>query len=379
LARDARGSEVNWKVKYIDYGLQYGKLKNEILGTIDQILTRGDVMLRQQLRDFETHLAEFVGTEYAIGVSNCTDGLHLCLRAAGIGAGDEVITVSHTFVATAAAIHHAGATPVLVDIGEDHNMDVSLIEAAISPRTKAVIPVHLNGRLCEMDKLMAIAHRHNLIVIEDAAQALGAASDGVRSGAFGMAGCFSFYPAKLLGGYGDAGAVVTNRKEIAEKIFLLRNHGRTETNDIAGWSFNCRMDNLHAAILDLKLKYVPEWILRRREIAEIYHELLHDLSEVILPPPPDENSSHFDVFQNYEIEAERRDGLFEYLKERRIETLISWGGKGVHQFPALGLSRFSLPRTEEMFRKVLMLPMHCELTDQQIRYTGDCVKDFYTK
>ncbi len=364
-------------MRYIDYPLQYGKMKSEILGTIDQLLTQGDVMLRQQLRDFETHLAEFVDTKYAIGVSNCTDGLHLCLRAAGVGAGDEVVTVSHTFVATAAAIHHAGASSVLVDIGEDHNMDISLIEAAITPRTKAIIPVHLNGRVCEMDKLMAIAHRHNLIVIEDAAQALGATHNGVKAGAFGLAGCFSFYPAKLLGAYGDAGAVVTNSKEMADKIFLLRNHGRTETNDIAGWSFNCRMDNLHAAILDLKLKYVPEWIQRRREIAKIYHELLNDLSEVILPPPPDEDSAHFDVFQNYEIEAEKRDGLFEYLKGRGIETLISWGGKGVHQFPALGLSHFTLPRTEQMFRKVLMLPMNADLTDDQVEYTANCVRKFY--
>ena len=352
-------------------------MKSEILGTIDQLLTQGDVMLRGQLKDFETHLDEFVGTKYAIGVSNCTDGLHLCLRAAGIRAGDEVITVSHTFVATAAAIHHAGASPVLVDIGEDHNINVKLIEAGITPKTKAIIPVHLNGRVCEMDKLMQIARRHNLIVIEDAAQALGATHNGVKAGAFGLAGCFSFYPAKLLGAYGDAGAVVTNSKEMAEKIFLLRNHGRTETNDISGWSFNCRMDNLHAAILDLKLKYVPEWIHRRREIAMMYHKLLCGVPQLVLPLRPEENGSHYDVFQNYEIEAENRDGLFEYLKKMGIETLISWGGKGVHQYPALGLAYFNLPRTEEMFRKVLMLPMNAELTDDQVHYTADCVRKFY--
>jgi len=370
---------MDWKVKYIDYPFQYRKLRTEILDTIDQALGRGDVMLRQQLKDFELHLAEFVGTKYGVGVSNCTDGLHLSLRAAGIGQGDEVITVSHTFVATAAAIHHAGAAPVLVDIGDDHNMNVDLIEEAMTERTKAIIPVHLNGRLCNMDKLMRIAEGHRLVVIEDAAQALGASYNGIKGGAFGIAGCFSFYPAKLLGAYGDAGAVVTNSREMAEKLNLLRNHGRTEDNDIAEWSFNCRLDNLHAAILDLKLTRVPEWIERRREIASLYHQNLAGIRQLILPPPPETGGPHFDVFQNYEIEAEDRDGLFEHLKKMGIETLISWGGKGVHQFPALGLTRFSLPRTENMFRKVLMLPMNADLKDDQVHYTADCVRRFYER
>src|SRR4051812_18255811 len=164
---------MDWKVRYIDYPQHYGQIREELLQTIDEVLTRGDVMLRQQLRDFESHLASFVGTAYAVGTSNCTDALHLSLRAAGIGPGDEVITVSHTFVATAAAIHHAGGTPVLVDIGDDHNMDVDQVEASITPRTRAILPVHLNGRVCDMGKLMAIAKAHDLLVIEDAAQALG--------------------------------------------------------------------------------------------------------------------------------------------------------------------------------------------------------------
>jgi len=369
---------MEWRVRYIDYPKQYQKMRDEILQTVDTVLTRGDVMLRQQLRDFEANLAAFVGTRYAVGLSNCTDGLELTLRAAGLGVGDEVITVSHTFVATAAAIHHAGATPVLVDIADDHNMDVSLVESAISPRTRAIIPVHLNGRLCDMQGVMDLAKKHNLLVIEDTAQALGGSFRGVKGGNWGLGGCFSFYPAKLLGTYGDAGALVTNDEALADKVRVLRDHGRLPNGDLAGWSFNCRLDNLHAAILDLKLKQVPSWITRRRELASIYQEQLAALPDLLLPPAPVENSDYFDVLQNYEIEGERRDELKLHLQEKGIETLIPWGGKGVHQFASLGLGHHSLPRTELMFKRALMLPLHCELVDEQIVYVCDAIKDFYS-
>jgi dTDP-4-amino-4,6-dideoxygalactose transaminase len=368
---------MNWKVRYIDYPLQYRKMKAEILATVDAVLSRGDVMLRQQLRDFEAHLAEFVGTGYAVGVSNCTDAMRLCLLAAGIGPGDEVITVSHTFVATAAAIHHTGATPVLVDIGGDHNMDPDLVESAVTRRTKALIPVHLNGRVCRMDRLMEIARRHGLTVVEDAAQAMGASFRGTKAGAFGTAGCFSFYPAKLLGAFGDAGAVVTHQREMAERVMLLRNHGRTADNDVAGWSFNARMDNLQAALLDLKLGSVPAWIERRRAVAGRYQERLHDVPEVGLPVGPTDSGPHFDVFQNYEIEAEGRDALALHLADRGVETLIPWGGKGVHQFRALGLSGHRLPKTDRLLGRALMLPMNAELTDGEVRYVAEEIRAFY--
>ncbi len=365
------------KVRYIDYPQQYQKMRNEILQAVDTVLSKGDVMLRQQLRDFENNLAAFVGTKYAVGTSNCTDALHLTLRAAGIKSGDEVITVSHTFVASAAAIHHSGATPVLIDIGDDHNMNMDLADAAINSRTKAIMPVHLNGRLCNMDKLMRIAKEHGLIVIEDTAQALGGSFRKINGGNWGLAGCFSFYPAKLLGAYGDAGAVVTNCEEIAERVRQLRDHGRLPNADVAGWSFNCRLDNLHGAILDLKLKQVPAWIECRREIAAIYQKHLSNLPELLLPPPPMNNDTYFDVFQNYEIEAEDRDRLKVFLQENGIETMIPWGGRGVHQFPALGLTHYKLPRTERMFERALMLPMHCELTDTQVIYVAECIRRFY--
>ncbi|MBI2820291.1 MAG: DegT/DnrJ/EryC1/StrS family aminotransferase [Acidobacteria bacterium] len=366
-----------WKVPFVNYPLQFRKMESGIMETIRTVLSRGDVMLRQQLADFEQHLAAFVGTAYAVGTSNCTDALHLTLRAAGVGVGDEVITVSHTFVATAAAIHHTGATPVLIDIANDHNLDVELLEQAITPRTKAILPVHLNGRVCAMDRVMELAERHRLLVVEDAAQALGGSYRSVKGGNFGLAGCFSFYPAKLLGAYGDAGAVVTNSREIWEKVRSLRDHGRTATGDIAGWSFNCRMDNLHAALLDLKLKMLPAWIDRRREIASIYHVHLSDLPELLLPPPPTPGGPWFDVYQNYEVEAEQRDSLVDHLREKEVEIMIPWGGRGVHQFAALGLTHFRLPRTEQMFERALLLPMHTELENWQVEYVAETVRGFY--
>jgi dTDP-4-amino-4,6-dideoxygalactose transaminase len=368
---------MEWKVRYIDYPRQYAKMRTEVLDVVDSVLSRGDLMMRQQMRDFEDHLAAFVGTDYCVGTSNCTDALWMALLAAGIGPSDEVITVSHTFVATAAAVHHTGATPVLVDIGDDHNMNVDLVEAAITPRTKALLPVHLNGRLCAMDRLMAIAKSRSLLVIEDTAQALGGAFQGVKGGQWGLAGCFSFYPAKLLGAYGDAGALVTNDTALAQRVRELRDHGRTADGGLSGWSFNNRLDNLHAAILDLKLTHVPEWIQRRRAIAALYQQHLEGIPRVLPPPAPADAGDYFDVYQNYEIESENRDALRDHLREAGIETLLPWGGKGIHQFPVLGLGHYRLPRTERFFERGLMLPMHCELEDEQVVFVAQTVRAFH--
>ncbi len=367
-----------WKVRFVDYPAQFQKMGNEIMETLNIVLSRGDLILRQQLQEFEEHLADFVGTKYAVGVSNGTDALHLALRAVGVGPGDEVITVSHTFVATAAAIHHAGATPVLIDIDDDHNMNVDLVEAAITSHTRAIMPVHLNGRLCDMGRLMEIAEKHDLLVIEDAAQALGASFQGTKAGAFGLTGCFSFYPAKLLGCFGDGGAVVTNSKQIADGIKRLRHHGLTEEGEVSCWAFNCRLDNLQAALLDLKLKQLPKWIARRREIAQIYHNQLSEIGQLNLPPPP-ADGPFFDVYQNYEVEAVNRDRLVAHLKQSCVEVLVQFGGKAVHHFKALGLVHFRLPRTEWMSERALMLPMHPELGDDQVEYVTDVIAHFYSE
>jgi dTDP-4-amino-4,6-dideoxygalactose transaminase len=368
----------NMKVRFFDYPLQFIKYEKKYMEIIQRTFAKGAYILGEDSEKFEKNLANFVGSKYAIGVGNCTDALLLSLLAAGVGPGDEVISVSHTFVATIEVIKFLGATPVFVDIADDHNMNVDLVEAAITKKTKAVVPVSLNGRICgNIDKLVKIAKRHKLLVIEDAAQSLGATYKGKGAGTFGLAGCFSFYPAKLLGAFGDAGAVVTDDKKFAEKVRMLRNHGKGEGADIKLWGLNCRMDNVHAAILNFKLKFVPSWIKRRREIAMMYNEGLSDVKELRLPLPPVENGDHYDIFQNYELEGEKRNELREFLMKKGIETTIQWGGKAVHQLKPLGLSFFKLPRTEELFKKSLMLPLYPELTNAQVEYVIKNIKRFY--
>jgi dTDP-4-amino-4,6-dideoxygalactose transaminase len=367
---------MNYDVPFIDYPTHYHRLEGEIDAAIKEVLSRGDLILRDQVRQFESNMASFLGVNYAVGVNSCTDAMLFSLRAAGLGPGDEVITVAHTFVATVAVIVHCGATPVLVDVGEDFNMDVEQIEEAISPKTKAIIPVYLNGRCCDMKRLMDIASEHSLIVIEDAAQALGASFDGQKAGSFGLTGCFSFYPAKILGAVGDGGLVVTNDEELAEKIRLLRDHGRETKEDIALFGFNSRLDNLQAAILNVKFRHLPQWIERRRELARLYHGGLADTPHIKLPPPPEPRGRYFDVYQNYVVRAQERDRLVAYLTECGIETLISWT-KPMHFHKGLGLGHFHLPRTERISKEVISLPLNAEISNEQVELVIHSVRQFY--
>ncbi len=374
---------MTYKVPFVNYPLEYHKIEKEIDAAIKDVLNRGDLILRQDVEDFENNLSSFLGVKYAVGVNSGTDALVLSLRAAGIGIGDEVITVSHTFVASIASIVHIGAKPVLVEVREDFNMDVDKIEEAITEKTRAILPVHLNGRICEMAKIMEIAQKHNLIVIEDAAQSLGAEFNGKKAGSFGISGCFSFYPAKLLGSLGDGGAVVTNDAEVAEKIRLLRNHGQrknstTDKIEIICYGFTSRLHNLQAAILNVKFKHLPEWIKRRREIAEIYNKGLSNIAEVKLPPAPNSDERYFDVYQNYVLKAQKRDELFNFLKEKGVETLIKDPIANHHQ-PNLGLSHFQLPYTEQLAKEVISLPMYPELIQEQIEYVINSIREFYKK
>jgi len=366
-----------YKVPFVNYPEHYRRMWDEVIGAISEALSRGDLLLRGQLRQFEKDIASFVGVKCAVGLNSGTDALFFSLKAAGIGPGDEVITVSHTFVASIAAIVFNGATPILVDVGEDMNMDVEQVEQKISPKTKAIMPTHLNGRLCNMEKLMEIADEHNLIVIEDAAQALGASFSGKKGGSFGLTGCFSLYPAKILGAAGDGGFLTTNDEEIAEKIRLLRDHGQERaTGKILFYGFNSRLDNIQAAILNVKLKYLPKWIERRREIAKIYDEGLSDITEVKLPPPPTTTTPYYDVYQNYVIRVKDRDELVKFLKEKGVETMVSWRIPN-HLQPTLNLTHFKLPKTEKLSDEVVSLPMYPELTDDRAHYVIDGIHDFY--
>ncbi len=367
---------MSYKVPFVNPSKQYKNLKDEILKTIDDVLSRGDLILRKDVEDFENNIASFVGTKYAIGLNSGTDTLFLTLKALNIGPGDEVITVSHTFIASITAIVQVGATPILVDVKEDFTMNPLKIEEVVSNKTKAIIPVHLNGRCCEMDKIMAIAQKYNLIVIEDAAQALGAKYNNKTAGSFGIAGSFSLYPFKILGCFGDGGVLTTNNENLAQKIKLLRDHGQKTKTEIVCYGWNSRLDNLQAAILNVKFRYLPFWIERRREIAEIYNKGLCGISKIELPPAPNSNEKHFDVYQNYVLKAQKRDELFNFLKERGVETLIK-DPIANHLHPHLGLSHFKLPYTEKLAQEVISLPMYPELENEQIEYVIVSIKEFY--
>lgn len=363
-------------VPFFNYPAIFTSLEAELVEIFQDVGRRGAFIMQRDLADFERHLAEYTGARYAIGVANATDGLHIALRAAGMGPGDEVIFCSHTMLATAAAIHFAGGIPVPVECGPDHLMDPAAAAAAVTPRTRALMPTQLNGRTCDMDALQAIADKHGLLIVEDAAQALGSQFKGKQAGTFGVASAISFYPAKNLGSLGDGGAVLTNNERVYHTMVMLHDHGRDVDGEVGMWGMNSRLDNLQAAILDYKLARYSEEVSHRRAVAAQYRQLLGDVKELVLPPGPDNDPDHFDVFQNYEIEAERRDDLNAYLKEHGVGTLIQWGGKAVHQFEKLGFT-VSLPYVERMFTRCLMLPMNRALTEDDVTYVCEKVREFY--
>ncbi|OGQ23347.1 MAG: cell wall biogenesis protein [Deltaproteobacteria bacterium RIFCSPLOWO2_02_FULL_44_10] len=364
------------KVPFFNYQGIFEHRREEYLKTIEDVLSRGAFILQRDGKEFETNVAEYLQVKHAIGVANCTDGLTLALQAVGVKAGDEVIFPSHTFVATAASAKAIGAVPVPVDCGKDHLIDPQSIKKAITSKTKVIMPVQLNGRTSRMDEIQAIADQHRLLVVEDAAQAFGSTYKGRHAGTFGLAAAFSFYPAKTLGCFGDGGIVVTNDDHVAETVTLLRDHGRNKEGEIVQWGMNSRLDNLQAALLNVNLKYYKESIHRRREIAACYHEELGGLSELTLPPAPGSEKDHYDIFQNYEIEADRRDDLRSFLQSKGVGTLIQWGGKAVHQLKALQFTQ-KLPATDRLFERALMLPMHAVLSNEDVHYVCQQVKAFY--
>ena len=366
---------MDYKVPFVDPRAHYARLKPEIDAAIAACLSQGDLVCRSQLRDFEAHLATFVGVKYAVGVNSGYHALHFALLGAGVGPGDEVITVAHTFVATVSAVVHCGATPVLVDVGMDYNIDPDALERAVTARTKAIIPVHLNGRLCDMEPVLAIAKRHRLAVIEDAAQALGATYEGRGAGSLGLVGCFSFYPFKVLGGFGDGGAITTDDPHIARIATLLRYNGEDrETGEYHHHGYTALLDNVQAAVLDVKLRYLAQWIAHRRRIAELYRAGLSDLADVRLPHFPDERRC--DIYQNYVIRTGSRDALRAHLCDRGIETLVHWP-KPMWEHKGLQLNPPQLPETKQICQEVLSLPMSAETTEEQVRRTVEAIREFF--
>lgn len=365
------------KVPFVDPKRVYKMLKHELDAAYFEVMSRGDLIMRAQLASFERNLARFVGVKYAVGLNSGYDALHMSLLAAGIGPGDEVIVPAHTFVATCSAVVNAGARPVLVDVGKDFNIDVSKIEPAITPRTRAIIPVHLSGWPADMPSVMKIARKHNLKIIEDACQSLGASIKGKKVGSFGLTGCWSFYPFKILGGYGDGGAITTNDAKVALFARRMRYNGEDrQTGEYHGHGFTCLLDNLQAAFLDVKLRHLPSWIKQRQALAERYRRALSDLPDLMLPHYTKPGFTH--VYQNYTLRSKQGSKFSDYLKRNGVEVLTQFR-KPYYKHAALKLEDRGFPETEALSREVCSLPMNIEITESEVEYVIKTVRSFYGK
>lgn len=340
------------KIRFFNPALGYQKIKNEIDSEIQRVLSAGDLILREDVEKFEKNLAEYIGTKYAVALNSGTDALYLALKVMDIGKGVEVIVPSHTFVATAQVVNQLGADIVLMDLDGKFK---------ITEKTRAIIPCHIAGEFGgDMKLITEVANMLGLIVIEDACQALGAEQYGKKAGSWGDIGCFSFYPAKILGAYGDAGAITTNNESVYNEIKELRNHYK---KDYSQWGINSRMDNLQAAILNVKFKYLQDYLDKRREIALLYLDNLMDLP-IKLPV-----NKQGRVWQDFCIRTEKRDELYEFLKKNGVEIM-----KNEYPFPIP-----KLPQSEQYEAETLRLPCNPDLTMQEVFEVIDKIRKFYGK
>ncbi|HVF90653.1 MAG TPA: DegT/DnrJ/EryC1/StrS family aminotransferase [Blastocatellia bacterium] len=362
-------------IPFVDLKAQYQSIKTEVNEAINRVIEDCSFILGEAVESFEADFARFCQAEYALGVNSGTSAIHLALMTAGVKPGDEVITVSHTFVATVAAIRHTGATPVLVEIDpRSYNMDPARVEAAITPRTRAIMPVHLYGQCADMDPILEIARRHNLVVVEDAAQAHGAEYKGRRAGSIGDIACFSFYPGKNLGAYGEGGAVVTSNPDFHKLARLLRDHGssRKYHHEIVG--YNYRLEGIQGAVLGVKLRRLDDWNSARREHAATYRRLLAGAGVGL----PEEMEYGRPIYHIFPIFTPLRDELQEHLKADGVQTNIHYPIPA-HLQPAnedLGYAAGAFPITERAANETLSLPMFAELTPGQIEAVAGSIRRF---
>lgn len=365
------------KVRFVEPAKVYELIKKELDDAYFDVMNKGALIDQSHLKNFETNLAKYVGTKYAVGLNSGYDALHMSLRAAGIGAGDEVIVPAHTFVATCSAVVNVNATPVLVDVAHDFNVDVDKIEEAITPKTKGIIAVHLSGYMADMPHIMSIAEKHNLVVVEDACQSLGSSINGKMAGSIGLTGCWSFYPFKILGGYGDGGAITTNDAAIADYARRMRYNGEDrDTGEYHGHGFTCLLDNLQAAFLEVKLRYLPAWIDRRKALAEIYRRGLADIPELLLPHYEKAGFDH--IYQNYTLRSKQGSEFSDYLKANGIEVLTQFR-KPYYKHEGLKLEDRGFPETEAISREVCSLPMNVEISLEEVEYVIQTIRKFYGK
>ena len=362
-------------VPFINLGLQNRLIKDELLDIVSGLLDSGQFILGEDLVKFERSFAHLCGTKYAVGVANGTDALFLAMKVIGIQQGDEVITAPNSYLASASSIYLAGATPVFADVREDFNIDPEQIRKVISPNTKAIIPVHLTGRPADIDAILAIAKEHHLAVIEDCAQAVYAEYKDKPVGSFGNLGCFSLHPLKNLSACGDGGVITTNNEDLYQKLLKARNHGLRNRNECEFWSYNSRLDNLHAAMLNIKLNKLSGWTARRREIASYYYERLSVLDMVV----PTDKSFEKAVYHTFIIQTARRDELKNFLSKKGIDTKIHYPIP-IHLQDAakyLGYRKGDFPVTENQTGTILSLPVFPELSDNQVEYVAATINNFF--
>jgi dTDP-4-amino-4,6-dideoxygalactose transaminase len=366
-------------IPLVDLRKQYEPLKDEVMAALGSVLDGMKLFLGENVFQLERDFAAFCGAKHAIGVGSGTDALHLALRALGVGYGDEVITAPNSFIATAAAIAMTGATPVFADIEPDtYTIDPAAIEAAITPRTKAIVPVHLYGHPADMRPIQEIASKHKLAVVEDACQAHGAEYEGRRAGTLGDAAAFSFYYSKNLGAYGEAGIVVSNNRALATRLQLLRNHGSSIRYDHSVLGMNSRLDEMQAAVLRIKLRYLDQWNIRRRALALEYDKRLADLQEVIRPV---ERPSAMHVYHLYVIRVPRRDELIEWLNKRGVSAAVHYP-KPIHLQEAtrhLGYREGDFRVAERVANEIISLPLYPELGIDNVNYICQTIADFLCK
>lgn len=363
-----------YSIPYTVLAKEAGEIKKDLLAAVENVLDGGRYILGPEVAAFESEFAGYCRVRFAAGVGNGTSSLHLVLRSLGVGTGDEVITAPNSFLASASSIALTGAQPVFVDIRPDGNMDPGRLEAAITPRTKVLMPVHLTGRPARMPDILAIARRHNLFVLEDAAQAVGARLDGRPVGGWGDAACFSMHPLKNLHAFGDGGMMTTNNQDLFDQIVKARNHGLVDRERCDFWSFNSRLDEIHAAMLRVQLRYLDIWTEARRRLALRYNDLLRPYVGV-----PDEGLGEYCVYQTYVIQAERRGDLKRCLNDNGVEALVHYETPIHLQLPAraLGYSAMDFPITMKYVSRILSLPLYPSMTHAQQDRVVELIASFY--
>ncbi|WP_031406954.1 DegT/DnrJ/EryC1/StrS family aminotransferase [Geobacillus vulcani] len=366
-------------VPMLDLSEQYEQLKPEIMRVLDEVMRSSRFILGDYVKKMEAEIAAYSRAKHGIGCGNGSDAIHIALQAAGVGPGDEVITTSFTFFATAGAIARLGAKPVFVDIDPvTFNIDPAQIEAAVTEKTKAIIPVHLYGQMADMEAIVAIAKRHGLVVIEDAAQAIGAKYQGKCVGELGTAATYSFFPTKNLGAYGDGGMIITNDDELAEKCRVIRVHGSKPKYYHHVLGYNSRLDEMQAAILSVKFPHLDRWTEQRRQHAATYTRLLQEaVGDLVVTPKEVEGRYH--VFHQYTIRVPKRDELQAFLKEQGIATMVYYPLPLHLQpvFASLGYKEGQLPEAEKAAKEALSLPMFPELKEEQQQYVVEKIAEFY--